>query len=417
MVNVPPRYWRKKLLLVKLESSEGEDPTPTTNANSILAQNVQFTPLDGEYITRNLQTGRLGAQPRVPVGMHASLAFEVELQGRGSTQSAVPAWGPLLRACRMSQTVSSDPSIQASPATMVGAPTGRFTYVQDAAYAGTTPRRVTLTCTTGGGTGVAEFTVAAAAGFGVNAASATGQVMTNATEFALVGGATITPTITTGFQVGDKFTIDLLPAHVAYDPNDDVGESAYAYLYIDGHRHKIGSLRGNVAFVYENKNFPKLRFNMKGTFVDPTATAMATGDFSAWQTPRTLSPAYVPFFNLHEYEAAVRSLTIDVGNQLAFRSLINQEKTSLGDREGSAKISILSPVLSTKNFFDIAKNQTLGRADLWHGTAAGFITAVSLPELQLTKPQEVEDQGEAMLEMDGHMLTVSAADDVVLRVM
>lgn len=108
--------WREKVLLAMIEASYGVDPTPTGAANAILAQNVTLTPMDGRDLSRELELATLGAQATVPVELSATLNFEVELVPSGTAGTA-PAWGPILRACGVAETITAGTSVVYNPVT------------------------------------------------------------------------------------------------------------------------------------------------------------------------------------------------------------------------------------------------------------------------------------------------------------
>jgi hypothetical protein len=93
-----PKFWRKKTLLAKIEGTYNTDPTPTGAANAILAVEVEWDPMLGEDVNRNLELPAFGNQGTVPIDLHGRLSFKVELAASGAAGTA-PAWGPLLRAC------------------------------------------------------------------------------------------------------------------------------------------------------------------------------------------------------------------------------------------------------------------------------------------------------------------------------
>ncbi len=105
--------WRSKILLAKIESAYGVDPTPT-GANGILATQVTLTPMEGNDVDRELELPYLGAQGTVPVELHSKLAFNVELAPSGTAGTA-PAWGPLLRACAVAETIVASTSVTYNP--------------------------------------------------------------------------------------------------------------------------------------------------------------------------------------------------------------------------------------------------------------------------------------------------------------
>jgi len=105
-----------KILLAKIETSYGVDPTPSGAANAILATNVVLSPMEGNDVSRDLETPYLGAQATIPTELHMKISFKVELQG-GGTAGTPPGWGPLLRACAVAETVAAGTSVTYNPIT------------------------------------------------------------------------------------------------------------------------------------------------------------------------------------------------------------------------------------------------------------------------------------------------------------
>jgi Phage tail tube protein len=100
--------------LAKIETVYGTDPIPTGAANALLLHNVQLTPIESDYANRDLIRPFLGRSEEIPVSIHAMLEFDIELAGAGAA-GTVPAYGPLLRACGFSETVSAGVSVVYAP--------------------------------------------------------------------------------------------------------------------------------------------------------------------------------------------------------------------------------------------------------------------------------------------------------------
>ena len=107
-------FWKKKVILAKIETTYGTDPTPTGTANAILCMNVNLEPMAGEEVSRNLERPYFGAQEMLPVGLHSVLTFDVEIVGSGTLGTA-PAWGPLHRGCACAETITAATSVEYTP--------------------------------------------------------------------------------------------------------------------------------------------------------------------------------------------------------------------------------------------------------------------------------------------------------------
>lgn len=106
--------WKSKILLAKIEAAYGTDPVPTGLANAILATDIRLTPMEGTDESRNLELPYLGAQRTIPTGLHAKLAFKVELKPSGTAGTA-PAWGVLMRGCACAEVISAGASVTYNP--------------------------------------------------------------------------------------------------------------------------------------------------------------------------------------------------------------------------------------------------------------------------------------------------------------
>nr|WP_278437051.1 phage tail tube protein [Brucella anthropi] len=103
------RRWNKLAMLFKLEATYGSDAAPTA-ANAIIGTNVTFTPIEGEEVSRELMLPYMGNQGVVLAGIYARLEFEVEVAGAGAPGD-VPAYGLILRAAGMAETVTEDTDV------------------------------------------------------------------------------------------------------------------------------------------------------------------------------------------------------------------------------------------------------------------------------------------------------------------
>jgi len=100
--------FKKKIILAKIETTYGTDAVPTGAANAILALNVNITPL--EAVTEERELVGFGANEKIHVGATVLVEFDVELAGSGVVDTPA-AYGPLIRACAMSETVNAATSV------------------------------------------------------------------------------------------------------------------------------------------------------------------------------------------------------------------------------------------------------------------------------------------------------------------
>lgn len=109
-----PLLYNKRVLLAKTESTYNTDPTPTGAANAILVRNLEIQPIDSEQVTRDLVKPYFGADDILISNTRSRISFEVELAGAGSA-GGVPKYGPILRACGMSETIAAGSKVTYAP--------------------------------------------------------------------------------------------------------------------------------------------------------------------------------------------------------------------------------------------------------------------------------------------------------------
>lgn len=102
------RKWRRKTILFKSEVTYGTDSTPTGAANAVLVTDLSIEDMQGDKESRNLVRPYFGGQETYHTGPYVQVSFKVELAGSG-TAGVAPAYGPILRACGMSETVDPTP--------------------------------------------------------------------------------------------------------------------------------------------------------------------------------------------------------------------------------------------------------------------------------------------------------------------
>lgn len=108
-----PLLSRKRLILAKIESTYATDSTPD-GTFAILVRNLEITPLESETVSRDLIRPYLGASDQLLAQTRVSITFEVEMAGSGAAGTA-PAYGPLLKACGLSETIVTSTSVTYAP--------------------------------------------------------------------------------------------------------------------------------------------------------------------------------------------------------------------------------------------------------------------------------------------------------------
>jgi hypothetical protein len=91
----------RALLLAKIETAVGTDPTPDAGLNAILCETPELTIVQTN-LQRKFGLSYMGTVPKFNVGQGLKLKVKCEFKGSGVV-SVAPEIGPLLRACNMTQ--------------------------------------------------------------------------------------------------------------------------------------------------------------------------------------------------------------------------------------------------------------------------------------------------------------------------
>lgn len=377
-----PLLQRKRVILAKIESTYGTDPTPTGAANAILVRNLTVTPQDADFVDRNLVRPYMGRSEQLAAGIRAMFEFEVEMAG-GGTAGVAPGIGPLLRACGLSETLTAAAitgTAQAGAASTVTLAAGAS--ASDGFYNGM-PIRIT----SGTGSG-SSGTIVAYVG--------SSKVATVAFPWA------VAPAAASGYSID---------ANALYRPVSTAFESATVYFNVDGVLHKGTGVRGTLALAWKVKDIPVLRFSMTGIYNTVTDTAAPTPVYTGFLTPVPVTNGNTTPYSLHSFAAVMAELSIDLSVSVAHRTLVGgTEQVIITDRAPQGSTLIEATTVAQKDWWTVAKNAVLGSLAISHGVTTGQRCIVSAAGVQLTKPEYQDMDSIAMLNL-GMNFVPSAGND------
>lgn len=78
---------RKRLILLKKESTYGTDSTPA-GTDAVLVRDLSVTPLQSDVVSRDLVRSYLGASEQLLANTRVQCQFTVELAGSGTAGTA-----------------------------------------------------------------------------------------------------------------------------------------------------------------------------------------------------------------------------------------------------------------------------------------------------------------------------------------
>lgn len=102
------------LVLAKIESANGVDATPAAATNAIITKGTPTFEVVNNPKSRDVALGSFGKLAPINVGDALKLSFTTELKGSG-TPGTASNYGPLFRACNMTEALSAGVSVSYTP--------------------------------------------------------------------------------------------------------------------------------------------------------------------------------------------------------------------------------------------------------------------------------------------------------------
>lgn len=357
---------RKRTILAKIESVYGTDPTPDGASNAMLVKNLSVTPIEAELVSRDLIRPYLGNSENLMAQKFSRAEFEIEMQAAGVI-GKLPAYDALLRSCAM-----------------VGAAT--TTAMTSAAIASevVTVGKVGHGLVTGDKIIPSGFTDAAC-----NIPAGVVITRTNDDVFTFPAPSAV-----------DDATADGTPVYrtgYVYTPVSASFESCTIYYNVDGVLHKLTGCMGTVEMSLAVKQIPTFKFSFTGLYNAPSDAAAPSTDFSAFMIPQIANTQNTLTFSLASYSALLESMNLDVANDVQYITLIGSETVKILDRKPAGQFLIEAPTIATKDFFDLAADQTSSVMTLTHGSSNGYKVKLDAPSVLIGNPNYQDSNGIQML--------------------
>jgi hypothetical protein len=201
---------------------------------------------------------------------------------------------------------------------------------------------------------------------------------------------------------------------VVYAPISAAIGSITLYFHHDGQLHEVNGARGTVSLNLDAGGIPKYAFTFTGLYVAPTSTADATPTLSGFMTPLAVTNTNTPTFSLHSTDVVMNACSIDIGNTVIHRDVVNSERVDIVDRAVAGSVTFEAPAISDKNWFTISKAGTASTLSIVHGTAAGGIVTIAGPSVQLINPTYGDFNGVSVIQTQLLFAPSSANDEITI---
>ncbi len=202
---------------------------------------------------------------------------------------------------------------------------------------------------------------------------------------------------------------------VAYRPLRSATTSLSIYFNLDGQRHILTGARGSFKLEVSSQGIPYIAFTFWGLYNTPTSAALPTGltGWDAFKIPTPVNYENTPVPTLHGYSNVLKTFNFDAGNQVKPNNNPGEKEILITAHAAKGSIVMMAPAISVKDFFSIAKNNTLGTMKVTHGitTTTKWIFDCVATTVQVVKPRYGDDEGRVTIEADLNFVPTTAQND------
>lgn len=305
------KKWRKRYAVAKVESAYGTPSADMTGATILEVVMLDGgNPYAGNTVDRERMRDGLGAFEQINTGPYVERQIRVPFAGAGTAGTA-PSYGPLLRACGMSETVNVD-------------------------------------------------------------------------------------------------------TDVVYQPASQGQESLELWWIEDGQMQHISGARGTFSLTADSQGLPYIQFNFTGLYKKTEAAGDASVADQAVQAKELPINKQNTVADIDGHAACMSSLSIDIGNTVTYRNMVNCESVQITDRQATGSTNIEAPDLATKDYFAAVESHngvTLVPMTLTHGNAAGNIIEIQANQVQLSTISPTDNQGIMHYDLGLRFLPNDSADE------
>lgn len=177
---------------------------------------------------------------------------------------------------------------------------------------------------------------------------------------------------------------------VTYNPISSDQESATFYFYLGSTLFAMVGSRGSASFRIAASGIPMMEFEFRGLFTVAAEDTRPTPTLTGFKDPRVASKANTPTFTIDGSARVLRSLTLNMGNDVQGRFLIGSESIEIVDKAETLEATIEAVPVTSLNPWALAAAATPVPVVIAHGTGAGRIATLNVPRAQVQRPTAPE---------------------------
>ncbi|MCE2516264.1 MAG: hypothetical protein J4F41_00220 [Alphaproteobacteria bacterium] len=199
---------------------------------------------------------------------------------------------------------------------------------------------------------------------------------------------------------------------VRYRLADEDFESLSLELYIDGIRTRLSGARGTFTCSMDNNTNPMLNFTFTGRKTTPIDADNVITDVSDYQRPLVINYDNTTF-TLDGTSPSLAALTIDLGNTVTHRDMVNREDVIITDRQCGGSVTFDMPPVSDEDYIEKSQDGDEMAFSLNHGSSNGERVEWTCSTTQLTGA--AMQNGDGVLQLSGGLRFVGNSLTLTFR--
>ncbi|KTT21900.1 phage tail tube protein [Pseudacidovorax intermedius] len=195
-----------------------------------------------------------------------------------------------------------------------------------------------------------------------------------------------------------------------FAPVTDGLESLSIYANMDGVNHALLGARGSYKLDISAKALPKFEFEFTGAYVPPADTPRPAAVYPKFLAPLPVNKANTTLA-LDGFTAAASAFSLDAGNTVVKRDLINVDTTEITGRKSTGSVTFEATLVGTKAWVEMARASAIVPLALRHGQGATNVVEVKSTRAQLGKPSYSDVDGIQMITIPLVFVPASGNDE------
>jgi len=201
---------------------------------------------------------------------------------------------------------------------------------------------------------------------------------------------------------------------VTYQPVSEGMESVELWWIEDDQTQHISGARGTFSISADSQGLPYIEFNFTGLYEKTAAGADASLATAAVQAKELPINKQNTVADIDTHAACMSSFSMELGNQVEYRNLINCESVHITDRSVTGSTNLEAPDIATQDYFAKVESHngvTLVPVTLTHGTEDGNTIEIAGSQVQLSSISPTDNQGIMHYDIGLRFLPDGSADD------